>query len=291
MRTRSTLHRSLMVLALLAAVGCPGGDGDDEIAADEYFYDCTSAPAGVTVYATDESLREISDKVSAGAVTTNDAEAATVMSPAPGGTLSATTPPAFMLRTPTAALVPPGRGGCPPARRRWWQRLSPIGVAHAHCPGVTGDNMLVRVTPSGGKSADLHGAGLGALVHAERRQVADGAVRAQGPDGDRQRAACRAAGWTRDHRSVRQQPDGDVHRRRVAELSTAPARLTATSGTASSSGPPGARPARPTARRRGRAPSRSGGSGRRRAARGGRPVPAPSGTPPARPCCPCPARR
>lgn len=153
MRTGSTLHRSLMVLALVAAVGCPGGDGDDEIAADEYFYDCTSAPAGGTVYATDESLREISDKVSAGAVTTNDAEAATVMSPAPGGALSATTPPAIMLRTPTAALVPPGPGGCPPTRRRWWQRLSPIGVAHAHCPGVTGDNMLVRVTPSGGKSA------------------------------------------------------------------------------------------------------------------------------------------
>jgi hypothetical protein len=153
MCTRSALHRSLMVLALVATVGCPGGDGDDEIAADEYFYDCTSAPAGVTVYATDESLREISDKVSAGAVTTNDAEAATVMSPAPGGTLSATTPPAIMLRTPTAALVPPGPGGCPPARRRWWQRLSPLGVAHAHCPGVTGDNMLVRVTQSGGKGA------------------------------------------------------------------------------------------------------------------------------------------
>jgi hypothetical protein len=139
---------SVALLALLAA--CPGGDGDEVSKPDEYFWDCTTAPAGVTVYATDETFDEIANKESAGAVKVSDAEAATVMSPAPGGTLSAGTPPAFMLRTPTAALVPPGPGGgCPPGRPRWWQRLSPIGVAHAHCPGVTGDNMLVRVLPSG----------------------------------------------------------------------------------------------------------------------------------------------
>ena len=154
MRTRSTLQRSLLALTLLAAAaGCPGGDDGGLRPADEYFYDCTSAPAGVTVHATDESFRELSDKVSAGAVTVNDAEAATVMSPAAGGSLSAGTPPGFMLRTPTAALVPPGPGGCPPARRRWWQHLSPIGVAHAHCPGVTGDNMLVQVIPAGSQRA------------------------------------------------------------------------------------------------------------------------------------------
>jgi hypothetical protein len=148
---RFRTHTAVALLALLA--GCPGGDGDEVSKPDEYFWDCTNAPAGVTVYATDETFNEIANKESAGEVKVNDAEAATVMSPAPGGTLSASTPPAFMLRTPTAALVPAGPGGgCPPARPRWWQRLSPIGVAHAHCPGVTGDNMLVRVTRAGSKA-------------------------------------------------------------------------------------------------------------------------------------------
>jgi hypothetical protein len=145
----STLFRALIALALLAPLaGCPDEDGEAS-GADEYFYDCETAPAGVTVYATDESFRAIVDKESARSVTVNDAEAATVVSPAPGATLSAGTPPTFMLRTPTAALVPPGPGGCPSRRPRWWQRLSPVGVAHAHCPGVTGDNMLVRLTPAG----------------------------------------------------------------------------------------------------------------------------------------------
>jgi hypothetical protein len=150
----STLFRGLIALALLAPLaGCPDGEGDEASGADEYFYDCESAPAGVTVYATDESFRAIADKESARSVTVSDAEAATVVSPAPGATLSASTPPTFMLRTPTAALVPPGPGGCPPRRPRWWQRLSPVGVAHAHCPGVTGDNMLVRLTPAGSTTA------------------------------------------------------------------------------------------------------------------------------------------
>jgi hypothetical protein len=144
-----TASGPLIALALLASTGCPDGSTEEPSGADEYFYDCTTAPAGVTVFATDESFRAIADKESAGAVTVSDAEAATVQSPAPGGSLSATTPPAFMLRTPTAALVPAGPNGCPPPRPRWWQRLDPIGVAHAHCPGVTGDNMLVRLTPAG----------------------------------------------------------------------------------------------------------------------------------------------
>jgi hypothetical protein len=151
MSTMRSLARWSLGLTLVASLaGCPGDEGEEKTGADEYFYDCNSAPAGVTVYATDESFREISDKESAGVVTVNDVEAATVQAPSPGGTLSIASPPAFMLRTPTAALVPPGPGGvCPPERPRWWQRLSPIGVAHAHCPGVTGDNMLVRITPAG----------------------------------------------------------------------------------------------------------------------------------------------
>ena len=133
-------------LALLPA--CPESTPpeDTSTSASEYFYDCTNAPAGVDVYATDESYKEIVNRESAGAVTRNDAEAATLMTPAPGSTLSAATPPAFNLRAPMAALAPTRPGACPPpARAPWWRWLSPIGTAHAHCPGVSGDNFLVRL--------------------------------------------------------------------------------------------------------------------------------------------------
>jgi hypothetical protein len=149
---RPVSPRALITLAAaaLALAGCPGDGNEEEAGADEYFYSCTGAPAGVTVFATDESYREIVDKESAGAVVTNDAEAATLMAPAPGGTLSAAAPPTFTLRTPGAALVPPGPGGCPAARPRpWWRWLAPIGTAYAHCPGVTGDNYLLRLTRAG----------------------------------------------------------------------------------------------------------------------------------------------
>jgi hypothetical protein len=129
-----------------------GGGGDD---ADDYFFSCDEAPGGVTVYATDESFRAIIDKEAAGEVEAKDAEAATLMSPASGATLTAAAPPTFVLRTPVAQLapvLPPAPLPAAPRRPLWrraWTWLAPIGTAWAHCPGVTGDNFLLRLTREG----------------------------------------------------------------------------------------------------------------------------------------------
>jgi hypothetical protein len=144
----------LLSCALLAACDEHGGAGDDA----DYFYSCDEAPPGVSVYATDESLRAILDKETAGEVRSVEAEAATLMSPAAGGTLSASAPPTFVLTAPMARLapatpLPPSR----PPRRPLWRRvltsLAPVGTAWAHCPGVTGDNFLFRLARPGDATA------------------------------------------------------------------------------------------------------------------------------------------
>src|SRR5688572_26927923 len=149
-----TLRVPVLAVALaLALSGCPEGENGGQLAdPDEYFYDCQSAPAGVTVFATDESYAEIANKEAAGAVTINDREAATVAAPASGSLLAPGTPPVFTIQPPaTAARAPGRRPDCPTPpsvrSRRWWRWLSPIGIAHAHCPGVTGDNYVLRLTP------------------------------------------------------------------------------------------------------------------------------------------------
>jgi hypothetical protein len=141
-----------VLLACLLLAGCDEhGAGNDDA---DYFYSCETAPPGVSVYATDESLRAILDKETAGEVQAKEAEAATLMSPTSGATLSAATPPTFVLAAPMARLVPAPPSLPPrPPRRPLWRRtltwLSPVGTAWAHCPGVTGDNFLFRLTVGG----------------------------------------------------------------------------------------------------------------------------------------------
>jgi hypothetical protein len=127
-------------------------------AADEYFYDCENNPAGLSVYATDESFVELINKEAANGLKTDDTQAAHLTSPAPGAKLSIASPPQWMFRVGPMARGP-GRGGraCPVARARRWDRLvralSPIGVAHAHCPAVNGDNFLFRLAKEGNSKA------------------------------------------------------------------------------------------------------------------------------------------
>jgi hypothetical protein len=143
----------LLSCLLLAACDKHEEAGDDA----DYFYSCDDAPGGVSVYATDESFRAILDKETAGEVMAKDAEAATLMSPASGATLSPSTPPTFVLTTPVARLspgaAPPEGPSARPRRRPLWRRaltwLSPVGTAWAHCPGVTGDNFLFRLERAG----------------------------------------------------------------------------------------------------------------------------------------------
>jgi hypothetical protein len=120
----------------------------------------------LTVFATDESLVKMLEKEDAGGIVTRDEEAATLLAPASGATLSAATPPTFMLMAPATSarlerrpnLLAPAR--LTPAmdrrhRRSFWSRaltwLAPIGTAHAHCTPVTGDNYLLRLSGNGDK--------------------------------------------------------------------------------------------------------------------------------------------
>ncbi len=152
MTTRQPVLWLLAGALLVSSCDDHGSGGDD---ASDYFFSCDDAPGGVTVYATDESYRAILDKETAGEVEAKDAEAATLMTPASGTTLSAATPPTFVLNAPMARLGPAPGPVLPtaPPHRPLWRRvltwLAPIGTAYAHCPGVTGDNFLFRLSRVG----------------------------------------------------------------------------------------------------------------------------------------------
>lgn len=149
------------LVGVLLTASCPSDDEDDVPRADEYFYDCTTAPATLKIYATDESFRAIVDKESAGGAVP-DQRAPSLLAPGTGSMLSASNPPEFSLNVPVSALpsAAPGklvqRGASPLLRDTWpssWRELAsdlwPIGTAHAHCGNVTGENYMLRLVPSG----------------------------------------------------------------------------------------------------------------------------------------------
>ncbi len=143
------IHRLAVTAAL---VGACHGHSEQGVRADEYVYDCMTAPSGVTTFATDESFVAFINKAAAGGVTADDAKAPKLLSPGPGATLSASTPPQFAFQAMASAPRPVGRiqfaMPCPrPSRLPRW--LSFEGTAHAHCAGVSGDNYLLRVTQGG----------------------------------------------------------------------------------------------------------------------------------------------
>jgi hypothetical protein len=173
-----SLSAALSAAGLLATFGFAvcgltscGHDDDHGASAevDEYFYDCEDSrrPTGLTVYATDESLVKMLEKEDAGGIVTKEEEAAVLLAPAAGATLSPATPPTFMLMPPaTSAHLGPRPGGDRPLgapsprtrqrtllqhMRRALAWLSPIGTAYAHCTPVTGDNYLLRLRSSDGK--------------------------------------------------------------------------------------------------------------------------------------------
>jgi hypothetical protein len=158
MQSLSVSVRPLLLVLLAAPLlgACDDHDHGETSDVNEYFYDCEDPgrPAALDVFATDESLRALLDKESAGAIKTQDEAAAHLTAPDIG--LSAATPPTFVIQPPaTSAAGAPAPFGVPPARarrsfwRRTWQALAPIGTAHAHCKPVTGDNYLLRLTKEG----------------------------------------------------------------------------------------------------------------------------------------------
>lgn len=139
----------------LLALGSCHGHSDEGPRADEYFYDCEAAPAGLATFATDESFALFVNKEAAGALVTNDGLAPVLTVPVVGTTLTAGTPPKFSFDPRREQATAPSRGGggrfvraC--RRPSRWDRIAGFftfeGVAHAHCGAVTGENYLFRVT-------------------------------------------------------------------------------------------------------------------------------------------------
>jgi hypothetical protein len=135
-------------IACLVAAGCQGQGAGSAASADEYFYDCEDAarPAGLTVFATDETFQEFVNKDAAAAPTRSDVLAPRLNAPPSPGKLSAASAPTFsfsaiqMASGSKPAARKPGRRGV----GRWlWSLVE--GTAWAHCPAVSGDNYLFRV--------------------------------------------------------------------------------------------------------------------------------------------------
>lgn len=145
-----------IALAAVALAACHSHERGDGPRADEFFYDCENNPAGVSIYATDESFVELINKEAANGLKVDDAQAPQLMAPAAGATLSATTPPMVAFKVGAMASRGPARPtrACAATALGRWTRiksaLSPVSVAHAHCPAVSGENFLFRVTAEGG---------------------------------------------------------------------------------------------------------------------------------------------
>lgn len=155
--------RPVAFALLFAVTACHShSDDTDGPTASEYFYDCENQPAGVTAATSDEAFRAFVNAEVAGAVMADDSRAVTLTSPAAGTTLSVNTPPAFAFTPPTLAQGPLRAPPAVARRPSRWARLRRLfafeGVAHAHCPAVTGTNYVLRVTD--GQGAALYTAAL-----------------------------------------------------------------------------------------------------------------------------------
>lgn len=122
---------------------------------DEYFYDCESAPGGVSTYATDESFVELMNKQAATGVTVDATQGAVLLAPSASEPWSLETPPeiSFSVGPLAAHLRRQPNLGAP--RRHFLSNLVSAllfeKTAHAHCGAVTGDNYLVQLRTAAGK--------------------------------------------------------------------------------------------------------------------------------------------
>lgn len=115
-------------------------DGVDELAIN-----CDDAKAGETVVS-DETYRALVEAEAAKRVTKEDCRAPELQTPAAGTMLDPDAPPTFTFRSMRGGCTASVRPSAPtPRRRAWWRALSPVGVAWAHCPAVTGENYWLRL--------------------------------------------------------------------------------------------------------------------------------------------------
>jgi hypothetical protein len=142
---------------LLIGPSCgSGGSSEKPPAVDELIYDCENRPSGISTLATDESFMAIVNAEAARGLTRDDGKAPALSAPAAGSRLSVTAPPRFEWRATLASAARAAPfDGCrreAPRRRGWSEALralSPVGVAHAHCEAVTGENFVFRLEAAG----------------------------------------------------------------------------------------------------------------------------------------------
>ncbi len=150
------MRYELTAVVVLAFLGC--SHQDKTSSADEYFVDCSSNP---NQFASDETYVKFIEAEAARRVIAEACKSPELFAPGPGGTLSAGVSPTFIFN-PThscaARLAPTSGQACAmkkaPHSPVWLSGLKfgaslLIGTAEAHCPAVTGENYLFRVTRTG----------------------------------------------------------------------------------------------------------------------------------------------
>ncbi len=121
---------------------------------DEYFEDCSQISGRDTATSL-ENYVEFFNAETAGLVKQDSCKSPSLVSPAAGSTLSASTPPTFTFKEQhqTCARPSPSRlrwGACDPRREPWWMRGLDLLESRAQaCDTGTGFNYLVRLTHEG----------------------------------------------------------------------------------------------------------------------------------------------
>lgn len=143
MKHASLARLASFVLATAALAAC-----------DDHAGPTINDPCGEPAYggaASDEAWLSIVDAEKN--TQADDAHAATIMAPAEGQVLPATSPPTFAWTSPlSAARLPDGKASGAHARPTpWWRRARSlfVGTAHAHLPPVTGTVHYLKIAIPG----------------------------------------------------------------------------------------------------------------------------------------------
>lgn len=153
----------MKALCLLSALGLVGAAGchtheHGVVNADEYFYDCEDPkrPPTLTIYATDEAYRAVSDTVRATGLKPDDLQSAQIITPAPDATISLAAPPLFSFTSGMVLRSTPPNAPLPPRRPTFWQQLKQSLTlerrAWAHCEAVNGTLYLVELQAARGEA-------------------------------------------------------------------------------------------------------------------------------------------
>lgn len=156
MRSRSALLVSTSLIVAVATAACSGGDDGGGNAA------CSLEEVRYEGYSTDETCLTLADAEDADAVFSGGPNAPVLVTPTDGGVIpSSAAVVTVQWETPLDLDTTFARRPAParPAATSWsalaWQALSPVSVAHAHEPPVTGAIHRLRFRGIGGDDAPV----------------------------------------------------------------------------------------------------------------------------------------